>query len=154
MLAFYLAFGTLAILPGEFYAEQFDRHPETVSTLPRAEGFVGEQRILSLYETAVPVVEKHAGDAPIYAGPDATEFISHRAEKSDADLSGVPGGCGRESYENILAKIDGSGVQTVVINHGGAHNPSGPPPPELLAGLRQRFPQSEIIGRFEIRWKP
>jgi hypothetical protein len=152
VFAFYLLFGFLAILPGQFYAEQFDVKPETRSTIPRAAGFIGEKRILSVYEEAAPEVVKHAGSAPIYAGPDAAEFYFLTGHKNATPiflefLAGVD-----SEPSRILATIDSSGVRTVVINHGGQHNPSGPPPAELLEGLRSRFPQSTVIGNFEIRW--
>ena len=61
---------------------------------------------------------------------------------------------------HILEAIDRSGVKVVAINHAGTYpgyspyNPSGPPPPELLDGLRKRFPNATVIGYFEIRWRP
>jgi hypothetical protein len=152
--SFYLLFGLFAIFPGQFYAQPFYVQPEIASTIPRAVGFLGERGILEPYERAIPEVLKHAGNAPIFAGPDAAEFYFLTGHKNPTPifLEFLAGPDGQP--DRILSAIDNAGVLAVVINHGGAHNPSGPPPQELLDALRKRFPQAKVIGRFEIRWKP
>lgn len=155
VLAFYLLFGMFAILPREFHLSHFLTRPEAVFTLPRAAGFIGDKDTVELYERAVPEVLRHAGNAPIYAGPDSPEFYFLTGYRNPTPiyldfLAGIDA-----QPHRILHEIDTSGVRTVVINHGGAlgYNPSGPPSPELLDGLRERFPQATVIGYFEIRWK-
>lgn len=153
VFAFYLLFGVFAILPGEFYLRQFERHPESVFKLSKAEGFVAESDAVDLYEQVIPEILRHAGDAPIYAGPDSPElyFLTGHKNATPIYLEFL---AGRDSQpERILRWIAAGGVQTVVINHGGLYTPSGPPQQELLNGLRARFPESTTIGRFEIRWR-
>ncbi len=154
LCALYLAFGWSAVLPSTLYLGHFVHLPEKTSAFSRGSGFIGPAAILEPYERAVPEVMKHAGTAPIYAGPDASEFcfLTGRKNATPIFLEFLAGEDGRPS--RILLEIDHAGVLAVVINHGGEHNPSGPPTAELLAGLRARFPESKVIDRFEIRWKP
>ena len=76
VFAFYLLFGVFAILPGEFYLRQFERHPESVFKLSKAEGFVAESDAVDLYEQVIPEILRHAGDAPIMPGPIRRNCIS------------------------------------------------------------------------------
>lgn len=155
VLAFYVLFGMFAILPGTFYLSWFDNRPEAAFTLPVAAGFIGEKDTVELYERAVPEVLRHAGNAPIYAGPDSPGFYFLTGHRNPTPIyfDFVAGADAQP--ERILNAIDNGGVRTVVINHGGAlgYNPSGPPSTKLLDGLRERFPKSTVIGYFEIRWK-
>jgi hypothetical protein len=155
VLAFYLLFGVFAIR--DLYLIHFGNWPKTAFTLPVAAGFLGDKDTVELYERAVPEVLRHAGNAPIYAGPDSPEFYFLTGHRNPTPiyldfLAGIDA-----QPQRILNAIDTSGVRTVVINHGGSYwgryNPSGPPSPELLNGLRERFPQATVIGYFEIRWK-
>ena len=157
VLAFYLLFGMFAILPGALYLHDFGSWPKATFTLPVAAGFLGDEDTVELYERAVPEVLRHAGNAPIYAGPDSPGFyfLTGHRNPTPIYLDFLAGADAQP--QRILKAIDTSGVRTVVINHGGSkwgtYNPSGPPSPELLDGLRERFPQATVIGYFEIRWK-
>lgn len=159
VVVFYLLFGILAILPGELYLARFDRPPEARLTLPRAAGLTGQKEIVELYERAVPEVERHAANAPIYAGPDSPGlyFLTGHGNPTPIYLDFVAGA--DANPQRVLQAIDSAGVRTVIINHGGgnhgpaSYNGSGPPSAELLAGLRKRFPLSTAIGFYEIRWK-
>ena len=156
---FYLLFGIFCLLPGQFYLWQFDRHEESTFSLPLASGFTGDKATVELYERAIPEVIRHAGNEPIYAGPDSPEFyfLTGHSNPTTIYLDFLAGADAKA--DRILKQIDSGNVQTVVINHGGSYrdtlsyNPSGPPSTELLNGLRERFSHSTIIGYFEIRWK-
>ena len=160
VLVFYLLFGLFVIIPGQFYRSYFDNRPEAALTLPRAQGFIGDKAMVEIYEQAVPEVLRHAGDAPIYAGPDSPGFyfLAGRRNPTPIYMDFLAGDDARP--QRILDAIDHNGVKAVAINHGGTYpgfspyNPSGPPAPELLDGLRQRFPNATVIGYFEIRWRP
>jgi hypothetical protein len=160
VFAFYLLIGLFVILPGQFYRSYFDNRPEAALTLPRARGFIGDRDMVEINERAVNEVLRHAGDAPIYAGPDSPGFyfLAGRANPTPIYMDFLAGDDAQP--RRILEAIDGSGVKAVAINHGGSYtgyapyNPSGPPSPELLEGLRQRFPNATVIGYYEIRWRP
>jgi hypothetical protein len=155
VLAFYLLFGVFAIR--DLYLIHFGNWPKTAFTLPVAAGFLGDKDTVELYERAVPEVLRHAGNAPIYAGPDSPGFYFLTGHRNPTPIYFEFLAGADAQPQRILNAIDTSGVRTVVINHGGTYsgryNPSGPPSPELLNGLRERFPQATVIGYFEIRWK-
>jgi hypothetical protein len=164
VLAFYLLFGVFAILPAGLYRAGHPDWPKAdwpkaAFTLPRAAGFIGDKDYVELYERAVPEVLRHAGNAPIYAGPDSPEFYFLTGHRNPTPIYWDFLAGAEAQPQRILNAIDTSGARTVVINHGGyyrralSYNPSGPPSPELLNGLRERFPQATVIGYFEIRWK-
>jgi hypothetical protein len=158
-LIFYLLFGVIVIFPMQFYTARFDKTENAAFTLPRAAGIVGEKNMVETYERVVAEVQRHAGNSPIYAGPDSPGlyFLTGHQNPTRIYLDFLSGKDAEP--QRILQAIDANQVQTVVINHGGspadpaAYNPSGPPSPELLQGLRQRFPQSTVIGFYEIRWR-
>lgn len=159
VIAFYLLFAVTAIYPAPLYVSRFAKTRESTFTLPRASGFEGDSRTVDLYQRLVTEVARHAGNAPIYAGPDSPGLYFLTGHRNPTRiymdfLSGTDA-----EPKRILQAIDTSGVQAVVINHGGnsddaaTYNPSGPPSPQLLNGLRERFPQAKIIGFYEVRWK-
>jgi hypothetical protein len=159
LFVFYFSFGLWMILPAQFYISEFGRPPQAVLDLPRAEGFTADRQTVELYREVVPEIVRHAGGYPIYAGPDSPGLYFLTALRNPTPIY-MDFTAGKDAQpSNILAAIDLAGVKTAVINHGefkwgpSSYNPSGPPPPELLNGLRQRFPHSEVIGFYEIRWK-
>jgi hypothetical protein len=159
VMLFYLLFGITAVYPAWFYVSRFDRTMESRFTLPRAAGFVGDRNMVHLYEKVVEEVNRHAGNAPIYAGPDSPGlyFLTGHQNPTHIYMDFLAGDDAQP--QRILQAIDDSGVQVAVINHGGSsddpatYNPSGLPSPVLLDGLRQRFPEASVIGFYEIRWK-
>jgi hypothetical protein len=153
MPVFYLVFSTLLIMPSQIYTRGLTLSPvaQKAFTLPRAEALHGDIAMVDMYEQAVAEVKKHQGNAPIYAGPDAAELYFLAAGRNPTPiLYECLAGSDREPNQ-ILASVDHAGVRVVVISHR-PHNDSGPPDPELLAGLRRRFPESVAVGYFEIRW--
>ncbi len=160
VFGFYLFFGLFVILPGQFYRSYFDNRPEAALTLPRAEGFIGDRDMVEINQRAVAEVLRHAGEAPIYAGPDSPGFyfLAGRANPTPIYMDFLAGDDAQP--QRILDAIDRSGVRAIAINHAGTYpgyspyNPSGPPSPELLAGLRQHFPNATVVGYYEIRWRP
>jgi hypothetical protein len=155
VLLFYLCFGLLAIIPPRIYLSMFGPGgAQETFGLERASGLIGETEVVSTYENVVHQILLHAGDAPIYAGPDAPElyFLTGHTNPTPNLFEFTAGEDAKP--DRILAAIDASGVRTVVVNHGGPFNPSGPPSPALLRGLRGRVSETGMIGRFEIRWKP
>jgi hypothetical protein len=151
---FYLAFIVLLIMPSQIYARGLSLTPvaQKAFTLPRAAGLHGEAGLVDLYQRAVAEVAKHKGNMPIYAVPDSAEFYFLAASRNPTPiLWEFLAGPDREP-NRILDGVDEAGVRVVIISHRSG-NDSGPPAPELLAGLRRRFPQSAAVGFFEIRWK-
>jgi hypothetical protein len=87
----------------------------------------------------------------MYAAPDSPEvyFLSglQSPTRHYFDYAEDPS----DYIKRTLNAIDRLDVNVVAINR----NPqfSGPMPAELYVALQARFPKSDEIGKFEVRWK-
>jgi hypothetical protein len=149
----YLLFVILVVMPNQVYGRGLSLDPVAQKTfvLPRAAGIRGETQTVEIYQQVVTEISKHAGKAPIWAGPDAAGIYFLAGHRNPTTIlwevfSGVD-----SKPETILASLDSAGVRTIVINH--LTNVSGPPAPSLVEELQNRFPESMSIGCFEIRWR-
>jgi hypothetical protein len=132
-------------------------HLQSLSKLniPRAGGIRIPAKQAQEYEEIVRLVQAHATGNYIYAGPDAPEvyFLSDR-QNPTADLAGFlepdflnPS----ERSSRILGAIDRHDITLVVLRRNSEY--SGPPPSQLRVILDARYPRSEMVGEFEVRWK-
>ena len=160
MLAlFYLAFGVGLHTPGYFATLRLPPPPGKpvamrALRLRRAGGIRVAATEASEYETLIAAVRAHARGPYIYAGADCPDiyFLSGKQNPTgiiwdflDPDFFS-PGRTAR-----ILRTIAVHHVDTVVL-----HNDpyfSGPVPASLREALDARFPNSQRIGKFEVRWK-
>jgi hypothetical protein len=58
----------------------------------------------------------------------------------------------RHRTERVLDALDRHGVTAVALNRHPVF--SAPFPPDLIAGLQQRYPYSTDVGPFQVRWRP
>jgi hypothetical protein len=151
-MVFYGAFAVLLVTPGATRGMGL-RTESAVRTvalqLPR-----GGLRIYpadaELYEELIPQVRARAGRGEIWAGPDAPEvyFLGGFRNRTRLifDFFGTDDGAA-----DVIRQVNRFEVKAVVINSRPSFSQplSGP----LHALLRQRFPGSETIGRFELRWR-
>jgi len=150
---FYLLFAALLLLPNQIYRRGMSLHatPAKAFTLQRAAGMKGDAVQVETYQQVVAEIARHAGTAPIWAGPDCAEFYFLAGRRNPTPvlweaLSGADRDPGR-----ILNWIESAGVRLVVINHT-EPTPSGPMPALLENELRRRFPYSRMVDVFEVRW--
>lgn len=99
------------------------------------------------------MVQEHAGGSGfIYAGPDCPEvyFLSGKQNPTRTlfDFFDPPEG----RSERILATLESHQVKVAAILTQPAFSP--PMASDLQAALRERFPNSAKIGKFEVRWRP
>lgn len=156
---FYLAFGVGLHTPGYFATLRLPPPPGKpvamrALRLKRAGGIRMAATEASEYETLIAAVRAHAGGPYIYAAMDCPDvyFLSGKLNPTgtiwdflDPDFFS-PGRTAR-----ILRTIAAHHVDTVVL-----HNDpyfSGPVPATLRKALDSRFPNSERVGDFEVRWK-
>lgn len=152
-LAFYAIFAVVLVTPGAVVglAFRYETPHETVPLdLPRAGLRVGPADA-ALYGQLIPQVQMRAGGREIWVGPDAPEvyFLGGFRNRTRAvfDFLGTSG----ESAAAVQKETSRFEVGAVVINT----RPSFSPPlsVELMETLRRRFPEGEVIGRFELRWR-
>ncbi|MGA2905990.1 MAG: glycosyltransferase family 39 protein, partial [Candidatus Korobacteraceae bacterium] len=150
---FYLLFAAVILLPNQIYRRGMSLHTTRAEafTLPRAAGMKGDAVQVDIYQQVVAEIARHAGTAPVWAGPDCAEFyfLAGRTNPTPV-LWEALSGTDRDP-RRILNWIERGGVQVVVINHT-EPTPSGPLPALLEKELRRRFPYSRTIDVFEVRW--
>jgi hypothetical protein len=119
--------------------------------LQRAAGMRGDAVQVETYEQVVAEIVRHAGTAPIWAGPDCAEFyfLAGRTNPTPVLWEALSGA--DRDPRRILGWVERAGVQVVVINHT-QPTPSGAMPALLENELRRRFPYSRAVGVFEVRW--
>jgi len=155
LLAFYFAFAVFRVTPSFLHAMAYFYQPDPETEplrLPRAGGLRVDRPRAIEYERLIPKIQAHAGQSDyIYAGPDCPEvyFLAGKRNPTRAMFEFLedPG----EQTARVLRAIDTHQVEAVVVYSSPEF--SRPLPPELLAALRERFPQAERIGQFEVRWR-
>jgi hypothetical protein len=156
VVVFYLAFIVLRITPGFIYVMgmRYQDDPQVQRLeLARAGGIRVDPEEARQYQELIAVVEEHAGGSSyIYAAPDCPEVYFLAGKKNPTrtlfDFFDEPAG----HEERVLEAIESKGVRVVTLL---TKPPFSPPlSSELTTALRERFPESVVVGRFEVRWKP
>jgi hypothetical protein len=158
LAVFYLAFAAWLLTPRYYPGQRLMLdHLQSLSKLniPRAGGIRIPAKQAQEYEEIVRLVQAHATGKYIYAGPDSPEiyFLSGYQNPTrtlfaflDPDFLN-PG----ERTRRILGLIDRDNINLVVLHEDSQF--SGSPPAQLRVAIGARFPQSETVDSFEVRWK-
>jgi hypothetical protein len=155
LLAFYLAFAVLRVTPGFLYSMGYfyQPNPQTEALqLARAGGLRIDPAQAVEYDQLIPDIQARAGSsAYIYAGPDCPEvyFLAGKRNPTRTlfDFFDDP----RAHTATVLQAVDSRQIQVIAIFSKPEF--SGPMTDDLMSALRERFPQSKQIGRFEVRWR-
>jgi 4-amino-4-deoxy-L-arabinose transferase-like glycosyltransferase len=153
LAAFYAAFaiarinGSPLYLMGERYLAPIPSQP---LALPRG-GIDVPNHMAPGYRALVTLLQRHARGGYTWASPDAPEiyFLSglRNPTRSIFDFFDDP----RQRTERVLGALDRHGVTAVALNRQPVF--SAPFPPDLIAGLEQRYPYSTDVGPFHVRWR-
>ncbi len=150
----FFIFMVFAATPGFIYVLGFGRRPEVqryAIQTARAGGLRVDPESASVYNALIPLVRAHAGTGDIYGAPDCPEVYF---------LTGYPN-LTPDIYDflrpqsgdtrKILALVANPRVRVVVVN---TDPPLSPPlPREVMTEIAREFPQGEMAGGFEIRWR-
>lgn len=155
VLVFFFAFAVFQVTPSFIYAMSYAYQPDPQTTklqLPSAGGLRVDAREAELYDSLIPFVNAHTGTSDfIYAAPDCPEVYFLAGKKNPTrtifDFFDDPA----LHDERVIRAIDSSHVNVVALFQKPPFSP--PVSPALLERLRQRYPFSQQIGRFEVRWK-
>lgn len=104
------------------------------------------------YEAVVALIEAHApAGRPIWAAPDCPQiyFLSGRPNPTRTFFDFFA-----PTYadaQQLLANLDGLGIQVVVLNQKQGFSP--PIPPDVLERLAEHFPQAQTIDHYTVRWR-
>jgi len=154
LMIFYPLFAVLRVTPAFIYEMGARYTPDAQTerlTLARGGALRVESSDARLYDELIPLVQSHASGKFIYAAPDCPEVYFLSGLRSPTrhffDFSEEPAG----RTERTLGAIDHLGINVVAINL--APKASGSMDSGLRQALDQRFPHSEDVGTFQVRWK-
>ena len=156
LLAFYLAFAVFRVTPGFLYSMGYFYQPDPETTrlqLPRAGGLRVDAARSQEYEELIPVIRAHAGFSDyIYAAPDCPEvyFLAAKRNPTRTLFDFFDDAAGHS--QRVLAAIDARDVHVIALYSRPEFSP--PIASDLMTTLRERFPQSRLVGQFEVRWRP
>ena len=119
--------------------------------LPRVGGLRVTAYSVWQYEKLASIVSEHARGQYMYAAPDCPQmyflFGLRNPTRTLFDFFDEPVG----RTERIVNTIHEHGVNIIVIQNGPAF--SGSIAADLRAELEREFPNTDRVGRFEVRWK-
>jgi hypothetical protein len=153
LIVFYLAFAVIRVTPGFSLGSLY--HATNVKTERLTLARSGNLRIdpvdAQLYEKLIPTIQSHATNSYIYAAPDCPEvyFLAGLRNPTRTFFDYRDEIVGRN--ERILRTIEGHGVSVVVIDREAQF--FGTLEPDLVTVLEERYPVSEEIGHFQVRWR-
>jgi len=102
----------------------------------------------SLYGALVGTIER-TGRKRLHAFPDCPEvyFLTDSVSPMAAPFEFFE----PKSVREVARVWEAKAIDVVVINHGADFSPK--PSEQLLEAARARFPNSQVAGRFEVRWR-
>jgi hypothetical protein len=154
LVIFYLCFAVFRVTPtfiyemGKYYSP--DTQTERLS-LPLAGGLRVDPREAGLYERLIPLVHEHAAGQFIYAAPDCPEvyFLSGLQNPTRTLFDFLDDATDRT--QRILTTLEDHHVRVVAIKQSPGF--SNEMDPSLEKALDERFPKSEDLDEFEVRWR-
>ena len=134
---------------GSYYAHDIQTQQ---MTLRRAGGLRVSPDSARTYQTLGKVIADHARGDYVYATPDCPEIYFlygfHNPTRTLFEFFDDPvGRSGR-----ILGALHARNVSLVVVNEKPLF--SDPIPSDLRAALEKEYPARQVVGPFEVRWKP
>jgi hypothetical protein len=135
-----------------FMGSSYQPNPETQPLdLPGAGNLRVEPASVPIYHRLIALIKQHAGDGEIYAAPDSPQVYFLAGCKNptrelfdffDENYPDLPG---------TLELMDTHSIRVVVLNTLPDFSPALPA--DIHDALVRRFPQTEKVGPFEVRWR-
>jgi hypothetical protein len=152
-LAFF--FAVLVLRPGGLqplgWQYAMDRQTAMLE-LPRAGGLRVSPEMEKQYDMVIPLLQEHAGGHTILAAPDCPEiyFLGGFENPTRSMFEMFEE---REGYRERIEKlVDENHVKALLLNPSAGFSGS------FLGQLRivadEKFPNSKLVGEFEVRWRP
>jgi hypothetical protein len=151
VVAVLLLFPIAAIHPAFLWSVPTWSAPQALDVsldLPRAHLTVSE-RDARTYQRVVSIVETHLGAGTLMAGPDCPEVYFLAKRRSVASYEFFSNGGTTAGNQAEIEKWTAADV--VVVNHRPGFTPSLST--SVVAAVRNQFPHSETVGKFEVRWR-
>lgn len=154
MAAGFLLFPVFRFTPTFIYlmGSSYQPDPETQPLdLPEAGNLKVEPASVPIYHRLISLIKQHAGVGEIYAAPDSPQVYFLAGYKNptrelfdffDEKYPDLPG---------TIELMDTHSIRVVVLNTLPDFSPALPP--DIHDALVRRFPQTEKVGPFEVRWR-
>lgn len=128
-------------------------HQLDLLTLERGGGLRVTKEEAYLYDELIPLIQSHARGKFMYAAPDCPEvyFLSGLRNPTRTLFELFDERAGRT--ERILDVLESHDVSVVAFNEATARDEPKDLDPALRTAIEQRFPHSQEIGYYEVRWK-
>jgi Dolichyl-phosphate-mannose-protein mannosyltransferase len=152
--AFFLGFGLLCTNPGKFLTSG-QRIPADQLPSVKFDGLVVGATEAHWYEQVVALVQAHSADGGyVYAAPDLPEIAAFSNRKNPTriiyDFLDDP----RGHDTRVLQTLDEKHVQVIVIVVVSWFPTFSPPiDADLQRALEARYPESESVGPYMVRWR-
>jgi len=155
ILIFYLAFWICRATPGFIYnlGLRYVPNQQTATlTLPRGGALRVDPELADEYARLIPLIQQHATGDYIYAGPDAPEVYFLAGKRNPTrTLFDFLGRDTTNHNQNILDAIARNEVNVIAVREQPYF--SRPLSPQLIQALAVKFPNSQAVGEFQVRWR-
>ncbi|MFL6300924.1 MAG: glycosyltransferase family 39 protein [Terriglobales bacterium] len=151
-LVFFLLFSAIRIKPSFLVEMGADYVPDRFVTpfhVERARGIRSQAGVVDVYEEITKLVQEHAGDKGIYAGPDAPEIYFLTGKRNPTrDIFNF---LNDNALTDVNAALDRGDINLVVWNRGPqfSHNESR----ELQQRIESDYPYVQHVAAFDVRWR-
>lgn len=154
LFAGFLIFAIFEVTPGFIYDMGFRYAPDAQRFAldgQRAGGLRTDAQTASVYNELIPLVRAHAGDDDIYAGPDSPEvyFLAGYRNLTPNIYDFL--GDAEQQRERVRQIIRNLRVRVMVVNDKPALSPALDE--TLREEIAHAFPNGEMAGNFEVRWR-
>jgi hypothetical protein len=150
--AFFLGFAVLCTNPAKFRTDGTEIPANELPSV-KFDGLVVGATEAQWYQRIVALVQAHSADSGyVYAAPDLPEIpvFSKRRNPTRTIYDFLDAPLGHD--ERVLQALDAKHVDVVVI--GPDQTFSGPIDASLERALTARYPESERVGPYVVRWRP
>lgn len=154
LVAFYMIFCAIRVNTGFIYRMGVNFSPDNqIEFLDIDRGGIRvSPEDKAVYESLTTLIRDKARGDFIYAAPDCPQVYFLSGFRNPTPTLFDFFDASEDRVTRTLEALEEHDVSLVVLNR--KKQFSDPPPPELLAVLRVDYPESGMIGPFEVRWKP
>jgi hypothetical protein len=155
VLIFYLAFWIFRATPGFIYnlGLRYAPNQQTATlALPRGGALRVDPQLADEYARLIPLIQQHASGGYIYAGPDSAEvyFLAGKRNPTRTLFDFLDQDTANRN-QNILDAIARNRVDVIAVREQPYF--SQPLSPELIQALSVQFPNVQMVGEFQVRWR-
>jgi hypothetical protein len=148
----YMVFGALYIAPMKLPGIRGPVIQEDVAILDLPRGGLRIPRLdAETYAQTVQLLKSHTTSGVTYAGPDAPDLYFLAELQNPTPTMFDYQSPDPLFHQHLLERLGSLGVNAVALRRRPVHSP--PLRPEVLAQFEAKYPFSQMVGRFTVRWR-